>query len=285
MRSIALGEGDGIERVSELAGDGYSLRASRKHIVDRAIYRHMVGSCLLHVTLSGSMRRFTGRFGNRAPVVLASRPGLVSFAPPGWERYGALEDGEVIAAEVELDLSLVEASCEQRIDPERMRGFFNVPDAKTTAVVQALAGSPAGRDSVSADTLALTLARHVGLRMAGADRRRDDGWMHPSALRRVIERIDSDPAAPPRLNELAALAGLGPSAFIRAFRGAVGRTPAAFVLERRLRHARSTLLASEAPLEAIAADHGFSSKRHLITAFRRHFGVTPGSLRSRRPRF
>lgn len=92
-------------------------------------------------------------------------------------------------------------------------------------------------DRLTLDTLQLPLARHIGRTYGNADRRRDDGRLHPAALARVIEQLLADPIRSVPLPEMARCAGLGVSAFVRAFRGSVGCTPAAFALKLRLNNA------------------------------------------------
>lgn len=81
--------------------------------------------------------------------------------------------------------------------------------------------------------------------------------------------------------ELEARAGMGRTAFGAAFRAATGRTPAAWLLERRLAEAHRLLTSSREPVAAIAGRTGFGDPFHFSRCFRRRYGVSP--RRARRP--
>jgi len=82
--------------------------------------------------------------------------------------------------------------------------------------------------------------------------------------------------------ELAAAAGLSPYHFSRRFKSAMGVSPHQFLLRRRLDHARKMIADGAQSLSAIAPLCGFSSQAHMTTAFRAHFGRTPGWFRRHR---
>ena len=94
-------------------------------------------------------------------------------------------------------------------------------------------------------------------------------------VRRARERLESDPAAPVTLDELARDCSLSRYQLLRAFSRAFGLPPHAWLLQRRLAGARE-LLRVGTPLAEIAASSGFSDQSHLTRSFVRQFGVTPG---------
>jgi AraC family transcriptional regulator len=96
---------------------------------------------------------------------------------------------------------------------------------------------------------------------------------------RVIDFIQSDPAAPIRIPDMADVAGLSPSAFIRAFKRSTGLTPHRFVVEQRLQAARRLLAETDRPIADIALSSGFSSQSHFGAAFRAAVGVSPARYR------
>lgn len=253
------------------------LRASAISI-DRAVcYRQWSDACMLHVTLD---RRFALRPEMPSRAARGSdRRGAVSFLPAGHERAGKASCGSVVGAEVSLTINLIEEMCEQRL-AGAWRSSHDVQDARAFAIVEALVGAARQVDDpLIADTLTAALARHLGRRHGDAKLRRDDAWLHPAALRRVVERIHALPAEPPRLSELAGLAGLGISAFLRGFRGSVGTTPAAFCRRVRIEHAARLLKSDDMPLGDIAEMTGFVSASHLVRAFRAQRGETPANWR------
>lgn len=101
------------------------------------------------------------------------------------------------------------------------------------------------------------------------------------AVREAIEeRLDSTL----RLADLAVIAGLSPFHFVRAFRDAIGSTPHAYILARRVARAKRLLAAGLVPAEA-AARAGFNDQSHLNRWLYRTHGTTPGRYQQQsRPR-
>ena len=100
----------------------------------------------------------------------------------------------------------------------------------------------------------------------------------PASLARVRDMIDTDPAQPFSLAELAQAAGLSRFQLHRGFLRAFGVAPHGYILHRRVALARRLLKAGNAPAQtALAA--GFCDQSHLNRAFARQFGVSPGRYR------
>ncbi len=87
--------------------------------------------------------------------------------------------------------------------------------------------------------------------------------------------------APPALDELARLTGLGPHALLRAFRAETGLPPHAYLNQVRVRLARGLLDRGVSPAEA-AARAGFADQAHLTRHFKRIVGVPPGAYQRAR---
>ena len=109
------------------------------------------------------------------------------------------------------------------------------------------------------------------------------GGLSPGARRRIRTlmeaRLRSDGCGPLSVVELAQAAGLSVHHFIKAHRQTEGETPHRRVVANRLDLALSLLLRTNARVDWIAMDTGFSSPAHFVSAFRKHFGTTPGMLR------
>ncbi|MDQ1077626.1 AraC family transcriptional regulator [Pseudoroseomonas cervicalis] len=134
-----------------------------------------------------------------------------------------------------------------------------------------------------AEQLAYTVALHLTERHAALPPPRAAEMLPHHALpSRLRERVLADPAAPLGIAELAAEAGLSPSAFTRAFRRASGQTPHRFILEQRLQAARALLAESDRPLVDIALSLGFASQSHFGAAFRAATGASPARYRAAR---
>ncbi|WP_370681982.1 GlxA family transcriptional regulator [Comamonas sp. GB3 AK4-5] len=69
--------------------------------------------------------------------------------------------------------------------------------------------------------------------------------------------------------------------FARLFRSETGKTPARFVEELRLDHAKNHLEQTSWPLERVAQRAGFGSVDSLQRSLRRHAGITPELYRQR----
>ena len=79
--------------------------------------------------------------------------------------------------------------------------------------------------------------------------------------------------------ELAALLEISPFHFIRLFKTSTGRTPYAYVIERRVSRAERMLTGTDISLAEIALACGFCSQAHLTSTLSRLRGITPGRLR------
>jgi len=108
---------------------------------------------------------------------------------------------------------------------------------------------------------------------------RDDG---PAWLARARERLRDDCARPPRIEELARIAGVHPVAFARAFRRRYGRSPGDYLRECRLERAAALLRDHRLSLADIAMRTGFVDQSHFTRSFRRGFGCTPALWRQAR---
>lgn len=91
--------------------------------------------------------------------------------------------------------------------------------------------------------------------------------------------MQDDSASPLSLSQLSAVAGLTPSHFVRAFSQHYGMTPHAYLLDRRIRHAR-TLLKQGQPLAEVALASGFADQAHFQRQFKRRVAATPGQYRT-----
>ena len=94
-------------------------------------------------------------------------------------------------------------------------------------------------------------------------------------LDRVRAHIDQHLDRRVSLDELARVAGMSRFALVRAFSGALGVSPYAYSLQRRLDAARR-LLAAGTSISQAANQLGFADQSHLTRWFLRVVGVTPG---------
>jgi len=82
------------------------------------------------------------------------------------------------------------------------------------------------------------------------------------------------------LAELAGVVQLGIFHFMRKFRAEFGCPPHAYVMRRRIEHAKRQLARRDIPLKVVAADCGFSDQSHMTRVFRRALATTPAEYRN-----
>lgn len=148
----------------------------------------------------------------------------------------------------------------------------------------ASARDPAGDASaLYADSIAHLMALHL-LRHYQPHPRpaRAPSAAHTPAQRRlqhVCDYIEAHLEEDLSLVRLAREAALSVHAFAPSFSRAMGVTPHAYVLRRRVERARRLLQGSDLPIAEVAQACGFSSQSHLSSAFKRQTGQTPAAYR------
>ena len=91
--------------------------------------------------------------------------------------------------------------------------------------------------------------------------------------------IRDDPARPWTLQALARETSMSRTAFAMRFRAATGESPIHHLAKVRLSQAAAYLTTTDLTLDAIAVRTGYASNASLSKAFKRHFGVSPGTYR------
>jgi AraC-like DNA-binding protein len=99
------------------------------------------------------------------------------------------------------------------------------------------------------------------------------------AIRKVLQRIDSDPGGDHPVSKLAVLAALGRTQFIKRFLFETGFTPGDYVRRRRIELAKNRLRAGQASITTLAAELGFNSSQHFATVFKSMEGMKPSEFR------
>ena len=99
---------------------------------------------------------------------------------------------------------------------------------------------------------------------------------------RVRAYIDSNLHRTIHIRDLSAVARRSPAHFSRKFKLAVGESPHAYVVGRRLERACHLMMTSAASLSEIALSVGFSDQAHLCRLFRQAFGQSPANWRRER---
>jgi AraC-like DNA-binding protein len=109
------------------------------------------------------------------------------------------------------------------------------------------------------------MIRQIGLASSGL-----------SHVNRAIRWIRANYAEPMRIEDLARLAGMSPSAFHRHFRAATTMSPLQFQKRIRLQEARSLLVARPDDVAGVGHLVGYDSPSQFNREYRRMFGAPPG---------
>jgi AraC family transcriptional regulator len=96
---------------------------------------------------------------------------------------------------------------------------------------------------------------------------------------RVRAYIDSNLHRTIHIRDLSAVARRSPAHFSRKFKLAVGASPHAYVVKRRLERACHLMMTGASSLSEIALSVGFSDQAHLCRLFRQSFGQSPANWR------
>ncbi|AZO44997.1 AraC family transcriptional regulator [Mesorhizobium sp. M7D.F.Ca.US.005.01.1.1] len=101
------------------------------------------------------------------------------------------------------------------------------------------------------------------------------GGLSVRSTRRVQEFLDENFTRKLALAEMAAVCGLSPYHFVRAFSRTFGMPPHQYVLDLRLDFAERLLADSRMTIADIAHSSGFSSQSHFTTVMKKYRQVTP----------
>lgn len=108
---------------------------------------------------------------------------------------------------------------------------------------------------------------------------RPSGGLSPKTRREVESYINAHVGDHLTVNQLAKIANLSPSHFLRAFKQSTGQAPYKYILAARLEQAERLIVTTDQSLAEIAKITGFSSHSHMTSLMRRHKLTTPSSLR------
>lgn len=127
--------------------------------------------------------------------------------------------------------------------------------------------------------------RYVNARKVSPPSKR--GGLRGTVMRQVDAYIHANLTQNLSVVELAAVAGLSPSHFARAFRETVGRPPYQHITFLRLRRVQAMINDRSLTLGEIAAKAGFSTHSQMTATMKQYWGVTPSELRQleKRTRF
>ena len=99
------------------------------------------------------------------------------------------------------------------------------------------------------------------------------------AIRPAIDYVAHHLADPIDTAVLGAACHLSRSRLVAVFKHSTGKSPAQYVVGRRVTSAAALLAETDLSIDAIASDCGFANRHYLTRVFTRHFGIPPARYR------
>jgi AraC family transcriptional regulator len=195
---------------------------------------------------------------------------------------------EIDVSHVYLTENLVSRVCAEVTDrcvaDVQLRDVLKSHDPFVTAAVAAITREAQEQPLGSAlyvEAVATQLAVHLFRNYASVTFREPSGKgrLSSAQVRLLTEYIDGRLHEQLNLETLAAVAGVGVWTFARHFRESFGRTPHAYVIERRIDRGRHLLAQSRLPIKEVASVCGFADQAHMTRVFQTHLHTTPAVLR------
>jgi AraC-like DNA-binding protein len=108
------------------------------------------------------------------------------------------------------------------------------------------------------------------------------GGLAPWQIRRVSTHIEEHLGETILCDDLAMIARLSLSHFMRAFRDSFGCPPHTYLMKRRMERAQGLMLTTNTPLGHIALECGLADQSHLSRLFQKFVGESPAAWRRAR---
>lgn len=96
---------------------------------------------------------------------------------------------------------------------------------------------------------------------------------------RAVAYMHAHPFEPYDLARMCALAGMGKSCFLQAFRALTGSSPLHYYTALKLEHARELLLDTPQSVRYIAHRCGFEDEFYFSRRFKQYYGLSPAAFR------
>jgi AraC-like DNA-binding protein len=103
----------------------------------------------------------------------------------------------------------------------------------------------------------------------------------PQVFKKLEQALRQDLSHQWTVEEMAAMTGLGTTAFTEKVKNYTGFSPLHYLINIRISEAIKLLRKNEVSVTTIALDTGFYSSQHFSTTFKKLTGYTPGEFRKR----
>lgn len=228
---------------------------------------------VIQTTLKGSVA-FWGSAGRQE----AGEGQVLLFRYGEDTRYGLDEDCEIPYELLWIQIS--ETPMVLSLYEDLIRSFGPVlrmdPKGEAKLILERLAqkrSQGALRDRFSDAVTAFQLLLGIYREQISSRRGRD-----PVAYGRHL--LETQFRSPRTLTEWVSEIGVSREHFTREFQERFGESPARFLRRLRLDHARDLLLNPGLTVEEVAAASGFAHQKTFHRAFRKHYGSSPGAMRT-----
>lgn len=239
----------------------------------------------LVVHLDGILETFESEVEHGPAKTGPPRTGEIWIVPAA-AKYAAKAKGAAVRyAEMRLPPDAMSRLTGQAVAVEEIPPLLGIRDELIIACMHRLAELSEQTDDISnmfGEHLVAALCHHVfATYSAGRKAARTDGpsAIPPSTAELLRQYIEDGLNKRLRLEELAALTGLAPKPFLKAFRQTFGVTPGEYVIDKRTQRARALLADTSLSITEIALMTGFSHHAHLTRTFSRRLGMPPSRYR------
>lgn len=146
-------------------------------------------------------------------------------------------------------------------------------------------GSEAGTDLLGSGLIALKLSEII-FAQALRSYLVTDGRNHPglagfadSKISTALKALHDDPAHPWKIEDMAEMASMSRTAFMKRFTDKIGMTPMSYLTGWRMQLARRVLETEESAIIEVAVRAGYQSEAAFGRAFKKHFDIAPATFR------
>lgn len=161
-------------------------------------------------------------------------------------------------------------------EPDRIRPIMGALDPVLLQMVLSAESFAAG-GALYRETMQRALAAHLAEIVGSGDMGLPD--IADMRLKRVVEHVHAHLADDLTLDGLAAIAGLSPYHFARAFKAALGASPLQYVITARMETAQVLLKTTRKPVAEIAWQVGYDDTSRFGRHFKTRVGATPAAYR------